>query len=444
MKNNISLNSKIFKIAFPSIAGFLGIIIFESVDIYWIGKIGTKAQAAIGAASFIHWAVMALMNFTTTGCMTLVGQFYGAKKVDEKMEVVKESFWVSLLFSFLIMGFLLIFTKDLFLLMGLDKETLRFALDYFYVLTLGLPVFYLFQLQAQIFNGHGDTKKSNYVMIFIIILNIIIDPLLIFGYAGFPKMGIAGAALATVLSEVIGVSLRYYILRKEKYIPRFMNMFSFGHKHIKSIIKIGTPSALTSFVWCLIYPMLTTLITSHGMIPLAALNIGHRIEGFPYFFSVGFSIAIGALVAQSYGAKKVDEIRQIVNRGIVLITMVLSVFAFSFIVFPEFLAGLLTDDPKVIFHAAKYLRIIGYFEIFLGWEIVLEGAFNGLGNGKPFMLLRIPVMLSRYPIAYLFMNYFNMGLDGVWWAVSLSTLVSGVSLLIVFKYNKKNQELIGI
>ncbi len=437
-----TVDKKIINIALPSIMGFLGLILFESADIYWIGKIGTKAQAAVAASSFVHWGVFTLMNFTTIGCMALVGRFFGAKNHQDQFQVIKESFWLSLLFAIILMILLKIFIVDLFLFMGLDPETLEMAKLYFHYMILALPVSYLFNLQGQIFNGMGDTKASNLIMFFVIMLNIVVDPLIIFGYGPFPKLGIQGAAIATFFAECIGLILRYRVLIKKNYVPEMKEIFNFSSfKFVKSIVFIGAPSAFTNLTWCLVYMFLTNIITKFGMPPLAALNIGHRIEAFPHFFAVGFSIAVSSLVSQSYGRGSKDEIMEVIKRGLFLISILLGSCSLVFIFFSENLVRMLTSDPEVIKHGANYIRIVGFFEMFLGWETLFEGAFNGLGNGRPFMIVRMPLMILRYPLSYLMAFSFSMGTMGVWWAVSLTTFVSGLILPLVFILNKKNKDI---
>jgi len=263
---------------------------------------------------------------------------------------------------------------------------------------------------------------------------MILDPILIFGKLGFPVMGVRGAAIATVFSEFIGFFFYVIYLRKKQYIGEISSFIIVSTKHLKEIFRIGVPSAVTNVVWSLVFPLLAAVITKFGMAPLAGMNIANRIEGIPYFTSIGFSIAMSALVGRSFGSGDLALVNKLVLRGIILITLILLPVALAFIIFPETLIGILNSDPMIIKHGSQYLRIVGYLEIFLGWEIVFEGAFNGLGDTRPYMFVRVPLTLARVPLAYLFAFTFNMGITGVWWAISITTFVKGLSLgLLYFK-----------
>lgn len=440
-KSKTGITKDIVNIAIPSIVGFLGQILFEIVDIYWIGKLGGEVIAAVAAAAFWHWTTFAIMNVTTTGAASLVAQYYGSNDIRSRFQVIKESFWLSLIVTFLMMLFFLLFSSKIFQLMGLSTASHQYALDYFLIFVWGLPILYLMSLTGQIFNAYGDTKTSTLIMGIVIVLNIILDPLLIFGYFGFPKLGIQGASWALIISEIIGTVFRLYFLRKKNYIPElfsFVDIKNFSAQFFKKILHIGVPSALTNVIWTLVFPTLTILITKFGMDPLAGLNVGNRIEGFPYFFGIGFSIAMTALVGQSFGQNDFEKIKKIINRGMILISLFMFPVAISFIFFPEFFVKFLVTDPNVIHHAANYLRIVGYFEFFLGWELIIEGIFNGLGKTRTYMFVRIPLTLLRIPLAYLFAFTFGMGVSGVWWAISITTFFKGVGVYIALRYEIAN------
>jgi len=433
------LTYKIFQIAIPSIIGFIGLTLFEVVDIYWLGKLNSKAVAAAGACAFIEWILYALMRLFNTGCDTLVAQAIGAKKENEKFDVIREAALLCLVFSFLVILVFYPIKGYLFALMGLDLETQRYAIDYFSILLKGVPVIFFLDLLGRIFNAHGDTKSSTLILLFILIINLILDPFLIFGWGGFPTLGIKGAAIASIFSMSIGIILRIYILRRKKYIPPLKDFLKVSHVYLSKFLKIGIPACVTNVIWSAVYPMLAVIVTKFGMAPLAALNICHRIEGIPYFFALGFSISMSTLVGQSYGAGNYKEVGKIVKRGGFLIGGLLIPVSILFILIPEQLIMLLNKDAEIIKHGADYLRIIGYCEIFLGLEVAMEGAFNGLGNTRPYMLIRGPLTLLRVPIAWYLALYLKMGTPGIWWAISLTTGLKGILMVTSFILLNRNR-----
>lgn len=432
-----SLNRQILSLAIPTIVGFLGIILFEAIDIFWIGKLGANSVAAVGGASFLLWTLYALMNLTNTGTATLIAQFFGAGDREARQEVAREAFWYVLLFSLITILVLHFCVNDLFRLMGLDSTTQELAHEYFRVYLYGLPIVYLFNLQGQIFNAHGATRLRTAIMLFSLGLNIVLDPLLIFGYWGFPEMGISGASTATIISEAIGVLIGTYALRRMDYIDKLSSFGRISGQYFKRLLSIGIPSATTNMTWTIVFPLLAVVITKFGMEPLAGMNIGNRWEGFPYFFGVGLSVATSTLVGHSIGRGDVEHAKRIAMRGVLLITIALLPVSLLFILIPEQLIHLLNSDPQVIHNGASYLRIVGYFELFLGWELVLEGAYNGLGNTRPYMWVRVPLTLGRIPLAWFLAIPMGMGVEGVWWAISISTLVKGMVLMLVYRVQER-------
>ncbi len=437
-----SLNRRILTIAIPAVVGFLGTILFEVVDIFWIGRLGPNAVAAVGGASFLLWTFYALMGLTNTGTATLIAQFLGADNREGRHQVAREAFWAVSAISLLLMA-LLQFTSDpMFLWMGLDGATRLLAAEYFRVFVFGLPILYLFNLQGQIFNAHGATRIRTVIMLVALGLNILLDPLLIFGYWGFPEMGVRGAATATLISEAVGCLLGFYSLRRRDFIPPLREMGRFSAEYLRRIFAIGVPSAATNMTWTIVFPLLAVIVTRFGMAPLAGLNIANRWEGFPYFFGVGLAVAVSALVGHSIGRGDIEDARRVAMRGVLLATVALAPVSLAFILVPEWLIGLLNSDPEVIRHGGEYLRIVGYFEIFLGWELILEGAYNGLGNTRPYMWVRVPLTLGRVPLAWFLAIGMGLGAPGVWWAVSVTTLLKGVVLMGVFKMQERRGTLL--
>jgi putative MATE family efflux protein len=437
-----SLNRQILTLAIPTIIGFLGIILFEAIDIFWIGKLGPNAVAAVGGASFILWTLFALMNLTNTGTATLIAQFWGSDDREARHQVAREAFWLVLLFSAIAILILHFSIAELLRLMGLDRATRELALEYFRIYLYGLPLLYLFNLQGQILNAQGAVRLRTIIMLFCLGLNIILDPLLIFGYWGFPELGISGASIATLISESIGVLISIYAMRYWDYIGKLRSFGQLSMRYFRRLLTIGLPSAATNMTWTIVFPLLTVVITKFGMEPLAGLNIANRWEGFPYFFSVGLSVAISTLVGHSIGRGNPEHAKRIAMRGVGLATLALTPFSLLFILIPEQLIGLLNSDPEVIRHGAEYLRIVGYFELFLGWEMVLEGAYNGIGNTRPYMWVRVPLTLGRVPLAWLLAINFEMGICGVWWAISVTTFLKGAGLMLVYRVQQRRGTLL--
>lgn len=431
---------RVFNISLPAIGGFLGLIAFDIIDIYWIEKLGTRAVAGVASAGFIVWSLYSIMQITGAGCSSLVAQFHGAGRRRRAWEAIVQSSWLSLLLAALISFLFLPYLDRPFAWMGLEPDTAALAVEYFYIILLGFPLIFLDMLSGNVFNAYGDNRISNGIMVICLLANMILDPVMMFGWWGFPAMGTAGAAWATVISHVLSLIMRGAILRRRNYIPPLLSFFKFRTFYYRKIIRIGLPNAATSWVWSIVYPFLTRLITPFGMTPLSAVGICHRIESFPYFTSIAFGIAMTSLTGYSVGRREHDRIDGILIAGLRSATLILLPFLVLFLIFPHQLVGLLSDDPLLIAYGADYLFIIGLLEIFMAWEMVIGGIFTGLGITYPTLFITIPCTVGRVPLAWLLAYYFGMGVSGIWWAISLTTCMKGLGLLALYRHTRRKTE----
>jgi putative MATE family efflux protein len=376
------------------------------------------------------------MQVTGAGCSSLVAQFHGAGRRRRAWEAIVQSSWLSMLLAFFITAAFLPYIDKPFAWMGLDPDTASLAVEYFYIILLGFPLIFLDMLAGNVFNAYGDNRISNGIMLFCLLINMVLDPIMMFGWWGFPAMGAAGAAWATVISHVLSLVMRAAVLRAKNYMPPLTDFFRFRTFYYRRIVRIGLPNAATSWVWSIVYPFLTRLITPFGMIPLSAVGICHRLESFPYFTAVAFGIAMTSLTGFSVGRREPEKIDQILAAGLRVSTLITLPFLVLFLAFPHHLVGLLTDDQMLIAHGADYLFIIGLLEVFMSWEMVIGGVFTGLGITYPTLFITIPFTVGRIPAAWFLAYYLEMGVTGIWWAISLSSLAKGLGLLALYRYMK--------
>ena len=374
------------------------------------------------------------MQTTIAGCSSLVAQCHGAGKREEAHAVVREAIWLSLALGIGMAAALLPSHGAIFAWMGLDDEAHRQATGYFGLILYGLPISFLYYLTGAIFNAYGDTKRATATMTIALAVNMVLDPILMLGWGGFPPLGLQGAAIALLASHTIGVSIRLVWLRRRDCIPSPAQMARPTFAHAGRIVSIGLPVALTSGAWSLVYPLLTRLITPFGMAPVSAVGTCFRLESFPYYIGMGLNVAMAALVGQAVGAGDGELMRKTVRRGLFLSTMLTLPFAALYLTIPERLVALLTNDAGTIAHGARYLWAIGWFELFMGWELLFGGVFTGLGRTFPMMAVTLPCMIGRIPLAWLLAYHLDWGAVGIWWAISLTTLGKGAGLAALFRW----------
>ncbi len=424
---------RIVGLALPIVTGFVGLMIYTLVDIFWIAKLGTEVVAGVAASEYWLWAIEAIMGMTTIGCATMVAQSVGAKDEKGARLAAREAVHLSLIISAGIVAVFYLIGPGLLRWMGLSPVALEAGWNYIGVLLIGMPVLHLILLQNQIFNAHGDTKTPVIIMTFALTINAVLDPLLIFGWWGFPKLGVSGAALATLIGHACGFVLRTIWLRRRNFIPPLADFLRFSTGYFKRILNVGIPTAASHLIWTSVYPLLTTILTVFGMAPLAGMTIAHRFESVVYYTCLSFSIATATVVAQAVGRGDYPGAREIAYEARSLITMILIPLSLLFLLVPEVFLKIITSDPEVIAHGAKYLRIVAVFEIFLGWEMIFEGGFNGLGSTRRYMFISVPLTLGRYPAAYYMVHGLGWPVESVFWCISVSTLIKGLLMSLVFR-----------
>ena len=428
------LSRAILKLAGPAIGSMVFIMIFGLVDVWWVSKLGAEQLAGVSAAAFILWALQSVAMLVDTGVNAMVARYIGAGEKRRASLVVGQGIFLALFLAVANSGLGLAVEKITFVKMGLQGAVLSAALSYMDVILYGLPTIFLaFALDAA-FRGMGDTKTPLKIISAGLTLNMILDPLLIFGVGPFPRMGAGGAALATIFAHGFIVLAAILLLQRRDIKIIFRNKKKWFDVDIMwRMTKIGAPIAVNGFLFSLSYMALTRIITSFGPDALAAIGVGHRIEGLSYNVAVGFSFAAATLVGQNLGAGKPERAAKAAWLNILYISTFLVVASLIFYVFGHAIFRFFVNDAEVIAEGASYLKIIALFEVFLGFEIVLEGAFGGAGNSVPPMLISVPLTWARIPLALFLAHNMNMGSQGVWWAISITTALKGVTMAFWFR-----------
>ncbi len=434
----IPISNAIVKLAWPAFTSMVFLMVFNLVDVWFVGKLGADALAGVSAASFILWTLQSVATLVETGGNAMVARFVGARDTALASRIVGQCLIMAaaLAIGFGVIGFL---TEDwIYTYMGLEGEVLRHAREYlFYIFSGMITIFMVFAMDAA-FRGMGDTKTPLKLITAALTLNVVLDPLLILGVGPFPRMEAGGAALATVISHIVALVWGITLLQKrDVHIHIDWSLKSFINPNlIWRITRIGAPIGFSGVMFSISYMLLTRVITGFGPGPLAALGLGHRIEGLAYFAAVGVSVAASTLVGQNLGAGKPARAEKSAWLSILYVSIMLVFVSVAFYFGGKWIILFFISDPVVVAEGTSYLKIIAFFEIFLGLEIVFEGAFSGAGNSLPPMLVSVPITWARIPLAYLLAHTLGMGSEGVWWAIGSTTGLKGIIMALWFRRNR--------
>ena len=409
----------------------------------WIGRVGSSAVAAVGTAGFFTWLAMAFIMISKIGAEIKVSQTIGAHLYKETKGYVQSALQINILLAILYMFVLLCFKAPLigFFKLG-DQEIIQMSYTYLEVMAVGMIFYFINPVFTAIFNGSGDSKTPFIINTIGLVFNIVFDPLLILGFGPIPALGVLGAALATVAAQIV-VSLCFIVIMiKSRATYLKVNLFAKpDFKSIKMLCSIGFPGALQSGLFTLISMTLGRLVAAYGPVPIAVQKVGSQIESISWMTAGGFSTALGAFVGQNYGAKQYQRIQKGYKTTITL-AIGLGVFATLLLVFagnPIF--SFFLPETEAIEQGEVYLKILGYSQLFMCIEITTQGLFNGLGRTYIPSIVGIVLTGARIPLAYLIAQPQFLGIDGVWWAITISSVAKGIVLVGIYLYLKKRNRL---
>lgn len=429
---NQSITKSLISLTLPAIGSSLFIVVFEIVDMFWVGKLGSVPVAALSAASFLVWMLRSLAETVAIGAIAMVSRRTGEGDRKKLLDTTINSLISALIFSIIILILISPLLKQLYQWIRVSNEVASLAVNYVYIFLIGLVFIYLMVTGEHIIRGMGNTKIPMMITGFSLLLNCILDPIFIFYF----QMGLKGAAYATVLSQIIGCFLmmgaviHFFPDLKKRTIHIGKQFF---RKYFFPLIKIGMPISLSGVAFAFIYLILSGIISHFGNQPLAAIGIGHRLESLPFFLALGFSMAVSTMVGQNLGAGQPEKAKDSVYLSIKVGSILLFIISLIFLIIPNTLYKFFISDPEVIRHGIHYLRIMAIFQVSLAFEVILQGGFSGAGDTKPPFLIILPITFLRIPFSYFFGIVLGLGINAVWWVISITTLMKGTFLFLWFR-----------
>ncbi len=423
------LTALVLRLAWPVIAGMGLQSLFVLTDLFWVGRLGASAVAAVSTSVFVSWALLSLGEMISVGVLSLSARHLGAGRRREASEIAWQGlFWGAVLaVALLVAG--VVGAGPLFRAVSEDPEVRRQGAAYLAILFAGAPVLFLELILQDLFRGSGDTRTPFRVLTVALVLNALLDPVLIFGPGPAPRLGVAGAALASLVAHVVGLSLYLWIARGgERPIPLGPGRRGFRPRFTaaRRLVGIGFPLTFIGIVFSAVYLFLGRTAAVFGTSTLAALGIVNRIESISYLTTHGMGVATATLVGQNLGAGRVDRVERLARRAAHLGTAAGFVFLAVYLLVPRPLVRLFTRDPEAVREGVEFLRIVALCQVFQAWELVLEGGFAGSGHTLPPMLISVPISLVRVPAAWLLSGPLGMGPSGIWWTISGTAAIRGL------------------
>jgi putative MATE family efflux protein len=314
--------------------------------------------------------------------------------------------------------------------MHTPPEVTALGVRYLGTYLIGIPLIYGFFAIDATFRASGDTRTPFILLVVSVAVTLVLDPALMLGWGGLPRLGIAGAAIANVCTRGAAFAMGTIIAIRR-------GLLRLGRPEwaaIAAVCRVGLPTAVTGIVFSIIYIAVTRTATRFGTPALAALGIGHRVESWLFMIGVGFGAATAAIVGQNLGAGHVKRAERAGWLAVALCSGLGLAACIVDLLYAPTLARLFTDDPAVIVEAARYLKIAAISQLGICAEIVLEGALGGAGETLPPMVASSAFTASRVPLVPLMAN--RWGSTGIWWAISLTAIGRALSMIGLWRLGR--------
>ncbi len=434
----ISMRKAIFLLAVPMILELVMESVFAVVDIYFVGKLGASAVATVGLTETYLFLLYSIAMGLSMAVTAIIARRIGEKKKKEAGASAVQAIYLAILISipFSLAG--IFYAKELLALMGADQWALEHGYRYTQWMLGGNGIIILLFVINAIFRGAGDAAIAMRVLWIANGINLVLDPLLIFGWGPVPAMGIEGAAIATNTGRGVGVIIQLWVLFKgSKHIRATFAQLYWDAKVMLGIVKTSLGGVGQMIVAMTSWIFLMRILADVGSEAVAGSTIALRIAMFTLMPAWGLSNAAATLVGQNLGAEHPDRAESAVWRTGFYNMIFLVLVSLLYFFFNESLMRIFTDDAAVIAVGSTWLRILSYSYFVYGWWMVATSAFNGSGDtNTPTKINLVFFWLIQIPLCYFLALHLDLGYSGVFWGVFVSETSVGLFTLWLFTRGK--------
>ena len=422
----------------------ISISLYHLVDTFWVAKLGYQAIAAVTIVFSYFILVIAVGVGTGVGANALAARCFGERNVEATNRVAGQVFLLSGLLGVISVLVASFFAEPILTLCGATPDIMDMATEYLVIFGWAAP-FILFRVMTRnIFLASGDAVKPMIFTIVGTVINIILDPFLIFGWGPFPEMGVGGAALATVIASLVGAGLSFY------YIIGYKSVYRLKPRHfrlrlpiVRDIYRVGLPSILMEVTESVIFALFNYVLSRFGSVALAAIGIAMRVADLAFMPIIGVAHGLLPIVGFSVGARLPDRLWRPVRLASLGLTVLLAVATVVLEIFTPQAIAVFSNDPELLEIAIPGMRIFMSTLILIGPVIMFITTFQGLGKGSTAMVLSLARQFIFF-VPALFILSRVMGLTGAWLSLPISDglgfLVSGLWLYREYKLQQRSGE----
>ena len=429
-----SIFRNVISLAWPMVLGNVLQNAFNVVDMIFVGRLGPTSIAAVaicGLLMSITWTLLVGLSVATTA---MVARFYGAGDTAQVRLTAMQSLSLGVAVAVFLALFGNLFGRDVLGLLGAEGEVLELGLGYLRIVFTCSFALVLFFLCGSVMRGVGDSLTPMLIMVVSTALNIALDPLLIFGLWIFPRMGVRGAALATVISQSVAMVAALVILLAGRTQVRLLGeRYRLDGDLIKRLLRLAFPATMQGAIRSAAGLVLMRVITGYGVFVTAAYGIGLRLDMIVMMPGWAMGGATATLVGQNLGAARPERSAKSAWIGSGLYFLILLGFGCVFFSLAPSVIRIFNGNPQIVAVGAVYLRMRTFGYLFLALAMVMTGALNGAGDAlTPMLVLAVSLLAVQVPMALVLPRYMEDGTMGIWLAILVAQVMQGVALAAWF------------
>ncbi len=385
-----SVPKAILMLGWPIMVSMLVHLSYNIIDTIFVARLGANAVAAVTYCFPIIFIIFSLAQGLGIGTTALVAQFLGAGKTKEASNVAEHSIALAIILSLLITIPVLLLQKRIFALMGAPSQLLSLITLYSSLIFGAFSIVLITFVLNSVFRGIGEMKIPMRALVFSAIFNIILDPIMIFGLLGFPKLGITGAALATVISRLVALGYVIFILvKKELPIKLSLRYFRFKPVIIKKIISVGLPATLSTTLDALGSSVLMNIVSLFGAMAVAAWGIMIRLESILFMPMRGIGAATITLIGHNVGAGNKQRAKKVAFTAMAFVIAIVSLLGIVLYSYPEAFVRIFISERAVISFVKLYLSVMVFAYPFMAVLFIGISVLQGSGHLRPVLLSTI-------------------------------------------------------
>ena len=433
-----SIIKNMWILAIPMMATNALQTLYNVVDMIFVGRLGAAPVAAVSIIGNIIMILFALIMGLSIAAGAMVSRSFGAKDYDNVNHVALQTILYGAVLGFILMLLGLLLAPQVVRLFGVEPDVHRMATGYMRIIFVGAVPITLMFLIASILQAVGDAQTAMWIMVGAVLMNVVLDPLLIFGIGPFPRLEVAGAAWATTLARAIGMGIGVVVMFvKKTHLHLKVERFKIDTDLLRRMIKIGAPGSLQMGLRSASGVIMMAIVAGYGTYALAAYGIGIRIDMLVMMPGFGLGAATATLVGQNLGAQKPWRAVQSTWTAMFSFVSIMVLAGTIFYLFTVPIFSLFTHNPQVIHGGINYIHTMVWSYPFIAMAVIFNRGLTGAGETLwPMLITAFSLYIVAVPLSLIIPRVWNVGVSGVWFAIVISNFINSVIIMMLFLSGK--------